>query len=213
MSNQLLNSLLLSSASLLALTGSVAAQAPTSGAPDLETLETVVVTGSRVISDVANSPTPLTVVSADQLFATTPSANLSAALGKLPAFSGDTGVQNPTNAGSNATGAVLDLRNFGAQRTLVLLDGHRVTSANSNGTVDVDTLPDMLMTRVDVVTGGASSVYGSDAVTGVVNFILDKHFDGVKFNINGGVSNYEDAASYNVGFAAGTGLFGDRAHF
>ena len=178
-----------------------------------EATESVVVTGSRVISNVANSPTPLTEVSSEQLLATTPSGNIPDALNKLPIFNGSVSVRNSTNAGSNATGSVLNLRNFGTQRTLVLLDGHRVTPANANGTVDVDTLPTMLVQRVDVVTGGASSVYGSDAVTGVVNYVLDKRFTGVKFNLSSGVSNYGDAASYNVGFAAGGDLFGDRGHF
>ncbi|HET7085497.1 MAG TPA: TonB-dependent receptor [Rhizomicrobium sp.] len=176
-------------------------------------VETVVVTGSRVISDVANSPTPLTEVSQAQLLATTPSGDIPTALNKLPIFNGSVTVRNSTNAGSNATGAVLNLRNFGTQRTLVLLDGHRITPANANGTVDVDTLPTMLIQRVDVVTGGASSVYGSDAVTGVVNYVLDKHFNGFKINVNGGISNYADAASYNLGVAVGTDFLGGRAHF
>src|SRR6185503_10482238 len=104
-------------------------------------------------------------------------------------------------------------RNFGAQRTLVLMDGHRLTPSNDDGTVDVDTIPQMLISRVDVVTGGASAVYGSDAVTGVVNFVLDKKFTGFKTDINSGISNYSDAWSYNIGAAAGTDLFGGRGHF
>ena len=79
--------------------------------------------------------------------------------------------------------------------------------------MDVDTLPQMLISRVDVVTGGASAVYGSDAVTGVVNFVLNKKFDGLKFDINTGISTYADAMSYNLGAAAGTDLFGGRGHF
>ena len=77
-----------------------------------------------------------------------------------------------------AAATILNLRNFGQQRTLVLLDGMRVPSTNANGSVDMSVLPQMLMSRVDVVTGGASAVYGSDAITGVVNFILDKNFEG-----------------------------------
>jgi iron complex outermembrane receptor protein len=87
---------------------------------------------------------------------------------------------------------VLSLRGFGTQRTLVLVDGHRLTPSNANGTVDVDTIPQMLISRVDVVTGGASAVYGSDAVTGVVNFILDKKFTGLKIEANAGISTYGD---------------------
>ncbi len=115
-------------------------------------------------------------------------------------------------AAAAAAPNVLALRNFGAQRTLVLFDGHRVAPANANGTVDVDTLPQILMSRVEVVTGGASAVYGSDAVTGVVNFVLNKRFDGFKFDVNSGISNYGDGFSYKTSAAAGTDLFGGRGH-
>ncbi|HEY2011418.1 MAG TPA: TonB-dependent receptor [Rhizomicrobium sp.] len=187
----------------------VAANTPnTPNAP----VEQIVVTGSRVISSIANSPTPLTVVTTEQLQSTTPT-NIPDALNKLPVFSGSSQPRTAGNGGAGSGMNVLALRNFGAQRTLVLFDGHRVAPANANGTVDIDTLPQMLMSRVDVVTGGASAVYGSDAVTGVVNFILDKNFDGLKFNVNSGISNYGDGFSYKVAAAAGTDLFGGRGHF
>ena len=175
-------------------------------------VENVVVTGSRVISDAASSPTPLTIISADDLKATTPT-NIPDGLNKLPVFQGSTGVGRPGDGSHNYSSDTLDLRNFGSQRTLVLLDGHRVTPSNDDGTVDVDTLPQMLIQRVDIVTGGASAVYGSDAVTGVVNFVLDKKFEGLKFDINSGISTYSDAMSYNLGAAAGMSLFGGRGHF
>ena len=187
------------------------APAPADGGAGPITVETVSVTGSRVISDAANSPTPLTVVSTAQLQATTPS-NVPDALNKLPVFQGSSQPRSAGNGGTSAGINVLALRNFGAQRTLVLFDGHRVAPANANGTVDVDTLPQMLMSRVDVVTGGASAVYGSDAITGVVNFVLDKHFSGLKFNGNVGVSNFGDGASYKLEVAGGTDLFGGRGH-
>ena len=173
--------------------------------------ETVVVTGSRVISSITNSPTPLTTVSAAELQAATPT-DIPDALNKLPVFQNSVTTQNNDNAETDSAGNVLNLRSFGPQRTLVLLDGHRVAPSNSNGTVDVDTLPEMLVSRVDVVTGGASAVYGSDAVTGVVNYILNAHFSGVKAEVNGGISGYGDGASYTVGVAAGTDLFGNRGH-
>src|SRR6202030_754030 len=119
-------------------------------------------------------------------------------------------IGRPGDGSQNFSSNTLNLRNFGAQRTLVLLDGHRASSSNADGTVDIDTLPQMLISRVDVVTGGASAVYGSDAVTGVVNFVLDKKFDGLKFDMNSGISTYSDAWSYNLGVAAGTDLVGGR---
>ncbi len=198
-----LNAALLCASSMLVL-------APSAFAQDKQ-VETVVVTGSRVISDVANSPTPLTAVSTAQLEATTPS-NIPAGLDKLPVFQGSSQPGSSGNGGSSAWINVLSLRNFGAQRTLVLFDSHRVAPANANGTVDIDTLPQMLMSRVDVVTGGASAVYGSDAITGVVNFILDKHFTGLKINANAGISNYGDGASYKVALAGGSDLLGGRGH-
>src|SRR5699024_3160327 len=107
----------------------------------------------------------------------------------------------------NTSGNVLTLRNFGASRTLIPLDGHRVPASNQDGTVDIDTLPQMLMSRVDVVTGGAAAVYGSDAVAGVVNFILDKNYNGFKYNVNAGISKYSDAGRWQAGMAYGTNVF------
>src|SRR3569833_2764244 len=168
--------------------------------------ETVVVTGSRTISNIANSPTPLTTLSASDLSQMTPTS-VADALVKMPVF---TGSSFPRQAYQNLT--ILNLRNFGPNRTLVLMDGHRVTPSLQDGTVGIETLPMTLMTRTDVVTGGASAVYGSDAVTGVVNFILDKAFTGVKLDVNGGISTYGDGASFKIDAAAGTSLFGGRGH-
>jgi outer membrane receptor protein involved in Fe transport len=176
-----------------------------------EATESVVVTGSRVISDIANSPTPVTAVSSEQLLTTTPT-NMSDALNKLPIFQGSLSSRNLTNAGSNGAGDFLNLRNFGQQRTLVLLDGMRLPASNADGSVDISTLPQMIMSRVDVVTGGASSVYGSDAITGVVNFILDKNFTGFKYEANAGISQYGDGFKWKVNAAAGMDVFGGRGH-
>lgn len=174
--------------------------------------EAIIVTGSRVISDAGNSPTPVTMVSARQLRDTTPS-NLADGLNKLPIFLGSQIIGRPGDGSANFASNVLNLRNFGTNRTLVLFDGHRAPPSNSDGTVDIDTLPQNLIARVDVVTGGASAVYGSDAVTGVVNFVLDKKFKGLKADFNSGLSTYGDAWSINLDLAAGADLFGGRGHF
>ena len=192
--------------------GVALAAIPTMAYAQATNVEAVTVTGSRVISDAANSPTPLTVVSTDDLKLTTPT-NIPDGLNKLPVFQGSTGIGRPGDGTHNYSSNTLDLRNFGAQRTLVLMDGHRVTPSNDDGTVDADTIPQMLISRVDIVTGGASAVYGSDAVTGVVNFVLDKKFTGFKTDINSGISTYADAMSYNLSAAAGSDLFGGRGHF
>src|SRR5579863_8729564 len=143
---------LMCAASVVALAAGAQAQS--------ENVEQVTVTGSRVISDITLSPTPLTVVTADQLAATTPT-DIPDALNKLPDFIGGNTARTQNNASTNNGGNTLNLRNLGAQRTLVLLDGQRIAPSNQNGTVNVDTLPEMLVSRVDVVTGGASAVYGS----------------------------------------------------
>jgi outer membrane receptor protein involved in Fe transport len=195
-------------ASVVALTAGARAQQQAAGT----NVEEVTVTGSRVISDITLSPTPLTVVTTEQLQATTPT-NIPDALNKLPDFVGGATPRSQNNGQNNNSGNTLSLRNLGAIRTLILMDGQRVAPSNRDGTVNVDALPQMLMSRVDVVTGGASAVYGSDAVAGVVNFILDKNFNGFKYNMNAGISKYGDAATEQFGMAWGTNLFGGRGHY
>ena len=198
--------------SLLCTVGVVALASASSAYAQEGPVEQVTVTGSRIISDITLSPTPLTVVTAEQLQSTTPT-NVPDALNKLPVFIGGRTPRSQDNGSRNTSGNVLALRNFGASRTLILLDGHRVPASNQDGTVDIDILPQMLMSRVDVVTGGASAVYGSDAVAGVVNFVLDKTFTGFKYNVNAGISKYSDGARWQSGFAYGTPIFGNRGHF
>src|SRR3954447_5150562 len=143
---------------------------------------------------------------------TTPS-DTADALNKLPDIIGGRTPRTQGNGSSNNGGNVLALRNFGPSRTLVLLDGHRVAPSNQDGTVNVDILPQMLMSRVDIVTGGASAIYGSDAVAGVVNFVLDKKFTGLALKADGGESKYSDRKEYQLGAAWGTDLFAGRGHF
>ena len=197
---------LMCAASVVAMTSAAIAQ------QTAQNTESVTVTGSRIISDITLSPTPITTVSADQLATTTPT-DIPDALNKLPDFIGGASPRSQNNGQNNNSGNTLNLRNLGPTRTLILLDGQRVAPSNRDGTVNVDALPQMLMSRVDVVTGGASAVYGSDAVAGVVNFILDKKFDGFKYDINAGISKYGDAAEERIGIAWGTDLFGGRGHY
>ncbi|WP_116811165.1 TonB-dependent receptor domain-containing protein [Steroidobacter cummioxidans] len=183
---------------------------------DAPALEEVTVTGSRVITNGDYSPTPVTVVSTQEVLAAQP-GTLADALNILPVFSGSRGSgSNPTSTGTvsagNASANQLNLRNVGAIRTLVLLDGLRVPPTLINGIVDVDLIPQMLVQRVDTVTGGVSAVYGSDAISGVVNYILNKKFQGLETRVNGGVSDYGDANKYNAAIAAGTALFDGRGH-
>ena len=175
----------------------------------------IVVTGTRIMRNGYDAPTPTTIVTAEQLDTSSP-VSVTQGLNKLPQFAG-----SQTQAGSNGglgsggvnnIGSFLNLRNFGTLRTLILLDGKRVPSTNFDGNVDVDTLPQALVQRVDVVTGGVSAVYGSDAVTGVVNYVLDREFTGVKGLAQAGISQYGDGGSQRVSLTAGLPFAGGRGH-
>lgn len=177
-------------------------------------IDDVIVTGSRVVRNGNDAPTPITVITAEELTATKPTSVFEN-LADLPMFSGSTGVTNaPTNntPDRNTSVSALNLRNLGGLRTLALMDGRRVPPTSALGFVDINSLPTMLIERVDVVTGGASAVYGSDAVTGVVNFVLNRNFEGVRLEAAGGISEYGDAITGNFGIAGGRRLFEGRGH-
>jgi outer membrane receptor protein involved in Fe transport len=174
--------------------------------------EEIRITGSRIITTNLKSPTPVTAVSTAELAKTTPS-DIPDALNKLPQLIGGNTPRSQGNGSFNNGANTLSLRNFGPQRTLILLNGHRVPPTNQNGTVDIDTLPQMMVSRVEIVTGGASAIYGSDAVAGVVNFILDKKFTGLLVKGDVGISKYGDGKEGQIGVAWGTDLFGGRGHF
>jgi iron complex outermembrane recepter protein len=177
-----------------------------------EEMGVITVTGSRTITEVVKSPTPITSVDIATLAATTPS-DTADALNKLPTIMGGRTPRTQGNGSTNNGGNTLSLRNFGASRTLVLMDGHRIVPSNQDGSVIIDSLPQMLVERVDIVTGGASAVYGSDAVAGVVNYVLDKDFTGLTVKTDVGRSKYSDGDEYQFGAAWGTSLFSDRGHF
>ena len=184
---------------------------PSAPADDAGAVNDVVVTGSRIASNGNNAPTPLTTVSTDLLQATTPT-NLPDALNKLPAFAGSRSPRTTGGATISWPGNFLNLRNLMPNRVLILLDGRRVPATDANGQVNVDILPQSLVRQVDVVTGGASAVYGSDAVAGVVNFVLDKKFTGILASGQAGISEYGDAKSWRAEITAGTGFAGGRGH-
>src|SRR5690606_23344534 len=130
-----------------------------------QSLEEVVVTGSRVIADGFEAPTPVTVVSSDELNMAAPTS-LVDSLNQLPQFRGSA---QPATTGVGTTGNVgqsfMTLRNLGPTRTLILLDGKRVVPSGTDGVFDVSLIPESLVQRVEIVTGGASAAYGSDAVS------------------------------------------------
>jgi len=181
----------------------------------------IVVTGTRIVRDGYTSPTPVTVATVEDLSKTTPSS-IPDALNKLPQFQNSL---SPSRTAHNFSaipihGNVLNLRGLGTPsnnpkgplRTLILFDGVRVPPTAYPGTINTDVLPQMLMQRVDVVTGGASAQWGSDAVAGVVNFVLDKNFTGFKGVVQAGVSERGDSESQRIGAAAGFEFAGGKGH-
>jgi outer membrane receptor protein involved in Fe transport len=166
----------------------------------------VVVTGSRIIRNGYEAPTPVTVAPVAQMDATTPS-NIPDGLNTLPQFNGS-GLQSAGSTSTGVAGNFLNLRSVGINRTLILVDGRRVPPTSFNGQVDINSIPQLLIQRVDVVTGGASAVYGSDAVSGVVNFVVDSEFQGLKGLVQAGISDLGDTESFRVGAAGGADLRG-----
>ena len=192
----------------------VAQAAPSKPADASGPVEEVVVTGTRIVREGYEAPTPLSVIDTAAL-ENRPDPNLAILIAEMPAFSGSGvgatqsgGLSSSTSGQSNA-----NLRNLGIPRTLILLDGLRTVGSSASGQgVDISSFPQQLVSRVDVVTGGASAVYGSDAVAGVVNFILDKNFTGVKADISGGMTNYGDAKNLSLKVSAGFGFADNRGH-
>jgi outer membrane receptor protein involved in Fe transport len=188
-----------------------AAQSSTSSTSD--TLSEIVVTGTRIALPAgATSPTPTTIVSSATLQAMG-LPNVGAQLNQLPAFLNNgeptqTTALSPANIGSQ----IVNLRGLGADRTLVLIDGRRFVPSTATGTVDLNLIPSALIERTDIVTGGASAAYGSDAVAGVVNIILNHHLDGIQSQVQYGTSQEGDNHDVQASLAGGTDYLGGKAH-
>jgi iron complex outermembrane receptor protein len=179
-----------------------------------ENVESVVVSGSRISIGGFQAPTPVTVVDTEKLESNA-YANITDDVRQLPqvnsppaSFGVSQGAASPGTAGAN----LLNLRNLGINRTLVLFDGQRIVNSNLTGGVDITTLPSAVVQRVDVVTGGASAAWGSDAVAGVVNFIIDKNFVGFKGSIQGGETTNAVVRSLSAQAMWGQNFAGDRGH-
>jgi len=172
----------------------------------------IIITGSRIARPTLSSPVPVTTVSADELLSNG-QLNVGDALNNLPALRSTFSQANSTRFIGTSALNLLDLRGLGTARTLVLVNGRRhVTAAPGDYLVDTNTIPDDLLERVDIVTGGSSAVYGSDAVAGVVNFVLKRNFTGLKISGQGGISSRGDRGSYFGSIAAGTNFAGGRGN-
>ena len=156
--------------------------------PPVQKIEKIEVTGSRIPSLNLESESPVSVITAQDI-GFTGLVSTSDILNQLPqAFASYGG-----NLSNGATGtASVNLRNLGSQRTLVLIDGRRVPAGSPTyWPTDINSIPAPLIQRIEVLTGGASSIYGSDAIAGVVNFIMNDHFEGIQFSWNGNGYNHQ----------------------
>jgi len=173
----------------------------------------ITVTGSRIVRDGYDAPTPVSVISEKEMKAEAP-ANVADFVNTLPSVRGSSTAANSSGSLSNGLAGVasINLRALGANRTLVLFDGQRSVSSTATGIVDVNTFPQALIERVEVVTGGASSAYGSDAVSGVVNFILDRDYTGFKGEYEYGVTTYGDGPNHKITLTGGMPFAEGRGH-
>ncbi len=221
---------LVTSVGMLALTAgaalaqSVTPQAPAQtvvaqNAPDQQAnaanLETVVVSASRISIAGYTAPTPVSVIDAGQLQQAS-NTDIGQTLRQLPMMGTSQSPQNATQGNAGNAGATgissLNLRNLGVTRTLVLIDGDREVWAGVQYGVDLNTIPNSLIQRVDVVTGGASAAWGSDAVAGVVNLILNKNYTGFKGSIDLQDTAYGNREQYGFTLTNGFDLLSDKAH-
>jgi outer membrane receptor protein involved in Fe transport len=182
-----------------ALSPAVALAQQAEPAPEAEAAasDRITVTGSRIARTGMTTPTPVTSMSAAELENLGPTTIMES-LEALPQFINSDSPNNALGTSGAAGQSLLNLRGVGSNRTLTLLDGRRIVPSTRRGTTDVSILPQNLIERVEVVTGGASAAYGSDAVAGVVNFMLDTDYVGLKGEIQGGISEQGDAENVTL---------------
>ena len=189
-------------------TGAVAQTA----APDANVGSDIVVTGSRIARPTLNSPIPVTTVTQADL-TRTGAVVIGDVLNDLPSLRSTYSQANSTQFIGTAGINLLDLRGLGPSRTLVLVNGRRhITGSTGEFLVDTNTIPTDLIDRVDIVTGGSSAVYGSDAMAGVVNFVLKRNFDGVSLNAQSGIADNGNRGTYRLSGTVGTNFAEGRGN-
>lgn len=175
-------------------------------------IERVEVTGSRILREGAIAPAPVTVISGDQLV-NSGAVNIGEALNNLPALGNTYSMANSGRFIGTAGLNILDLRNMGTDRTLVLVNGKRhVSSSAGSQSVDTNTIPSVWIERVEIITGGASAVYGADAVTGVVNFILKDNIEGLDVSLTRGFADLNSYNNKKATFSYGSNFNDDRGN-
>ena len=186
-------------AALMASVAGIAATSALAQQVAEDRLEEIVVTGSRIQRTDLVSNSPVSVLSYEDI-KSLGTSNIEEFIRDLPQVVQAVG--SSTNNG-NAGAATVDLRNLGEERTLVLVNGKRFVSYDTQGLVDLNMIPTSLIQRVEIVTGGASAVYGSDAIAGVVNFILKDNFEGVEIDTQYGISEKGDGDRFDVSTTVG----------
>lgn len=169
----------------------------------------IVVTGSRIARQDYRSTSPIVTVSA-QDFQATGAVTIDSLINDLPQFTPS--ISSTSNNPSNGGQANINLRNLGSNRTLVLMNGRRVVPSNSDGSVDVNLIPTALIKNIEVISGGASAAYGSDALAGVANFILDENFQGVQFDAQYGQTERSDGETESYSVTVGGNFDDDRGN-
>jgi outer membrane receptor protein involved in Fe transport len=174
-----------------------------------QTPDTVVITGSRIARDDYFAESPVVTVG-EALIENRGPSTLESTFNAMPQFAAtNTGAtSSPARQGRNNA----NLRGLGIQRTLVLLDGRRTQPSDEFGAVDLNTIPSSLISSVEVITGGASAVYGSDAIAGVINFKLNRDFEGLEVDGSYGITDRDDSQAVALSVAAGGNFAGDRGH-
>ena len=181
---------------------------PATPAAEEDKSDTIVVTGTLIRNPNLTSSSPVSSVSENEITLRTPN-NAEEILRSIPGVSPGIGAQ--VNNGSNGTNSV-DLRGLGTQRNLVLLDGNRLVPTLSNGAVDLNVIPVALIQRVDVLTGGASTTYGADAVSGVVNFITRRDFSGIDLRTSYKVTQEGDGPAFRGDLTLGANFADNRGN-
>ncbi|WP_374594227.1 TonB-dependent receptor plug domain-containing protein [Sphingosinicella sp.] len=182
------------------------------GEDDVAVEDVIIVTGSRIARPELSSSVPAATVSQTQILETG-AANIQDVLADLPSV-GQNFSRTSSNFSTTGNGqATVNLRNLGSARTLVLVNGRRyVAGLPGTSIVDLNNIPTDLISRVEVVTGGASAVYGSEAIAGVVNFVLDDKFEGLRIRGQGTISDEGDAGRQLVSVTGGTSFADGRGH-
>lgn len=195
-----------SAVSMAATMGSVSVSAQDASTSEIEE---VTVTGSRLVRRDLNAPSPVTVLDETSI-RTSGNVTIEETLNEMPQLAAEN--TSSVNSGGGSGVLTADLRGLGSTRTLVLVNGRRFTPANESGLVDLSSIPDALVQSVEIITGGASAVYGSDAIAGAVNFKLKDNFEGMEVSYNFGQTFEGDGTTHKIDATFGGNFADDRGN-